>query len=192
MGKLGYRIYRNPLFLFGLAVPAYFLLFQRSPFFHAYPPRETWKSIMSLNAAMVIFYGAIGYAIGYGTLAWLVLPMLHVATAAGGWLFYIQHQFEDTTWENADDWNFQVAALQGSSYYALPPALNWITGNIGLHHIHHLNSMIPNYRLVECIEASPELAELNKLTLTESFKCARLKLWDEERRALVGFDDIRT
>ena len=110
---------------------------------------------------------------------WVGLPVLHIASATGGWLFFIQHQFEETTWDKAEGWDFQVAALLGSSYYKMPRVLNWFTGNIGLHHIHHLNSMIPNYRLHDCLDASPELKSINRLTLRDSIRCARLKLWDE-------------
>ncbi len=188
--KMRYRLYRHPLFLFGFGVPFYFLVLQRTPWIHPFPASECWRSVLGLNLAMLIFYGSIGYAIGYANLALIAFPMLHVAAAAGGWLFYIQHQFEDTLWEHSEDWNFQVGALQGSSYYELPAVLNWFTGNIGLHHIHHLNSTIPNYRLVECLKASPELQNLNRLSLADSLKCARLKLWDEEKRKLVGFDEV--
>ena len=127
---------------------------------------------------------------GFSNVLWVGLPVLHIASAAGGWLFFIQHQFEETTWDKAEGWDFQVAALLGSSYYKLPRVLNWFTGNIGLHHIHHLNSMIPNYRLHDCLAASPELKSINRLTLRDSIKCARLKLWDENQRRLIGFDEL--
>lgn len=185
--KVIYRIYRNPLFLFGLGVPMFFVLLQRLPFGHPYPARETWKSVMALNVSLAAVYVPLGMMMGFKELFLIALPMLHVATAVGGWLFFIQHQFEDTHWETSDSWSFQVAALHGSSYYALPPLLNWFTGSIGLHHIHHLNSMIPNYRLPECLAASPELIELNRLNLWASLKCANLKLWDEDNRKLVTF-----
>jgi omega-6 fatty acid desaturase (delta-12 desaturase) len=187
LGKARYRLYRNPIFLFGIGVPFYFMIIQRFPWFHPYPARETWKSVMGLNAGLVLFYGAIGAFTGYSNLFFVVWPLLHVASAVGGWLFFIQHQFEETVWEGSEDWTFQVAALFGSSYYALHPVLNWFTGSIGLHHIHHLNSMIPNYRLKECLEASPELRTMNRITLWDSFGCARLKLWDAEQRRLVTF-----
>lgn len=188
-GKLRYRIYRHPLFLFGLGVPVFFAIIQRLPWFHPYPMRETWRSVMGLNVALLAVWGTIGWIVGYDRLFWIAWPMLHIATASGGWLFFIQHQFEDTVWEESDDWTFQVAALHGSSYYALHPVLNWFTGSIGLHHIHHLNSMIPNYRLDECLGASPELRALNRVTLWESLGCARLKLWDEDKRRLVTFEE---
>lgn len=191
MGRLHYRIYRHPLFLFGLGVPFFFLILQRTPWLHPIKPREAWRSVMALNAGMVAFYGSLAYLFGLSNVLWIAVPILHAASAIGGWLFFIQHQFEETHWEESGSWDFQVAAVMGSSYYALPSILNWFTGDIGLHHIHHLNSMIPNYRLQDCLKASPELQSLNKLTLMESFKCARLKLWDEDNRRLVGFADVR-
>ena len=190
--KLRYRVYRSPLFLFGLGVPLYFLVLQRVPWFHPYPARDTWKSVVGLNVVLAAVYGPIIYFTGAASFFMVALPMLHVATAAGGWLFFVQHQFEETQWDENSNWSFQAAALYGSSYYALHPILNWFTGNIGLHHIHHLNSMIPNYRLVDCMRANPELAEINRLTLQESLNCANLKLWDEERRMLIPFKALKS
>ncbi len=189
--QLGYRVYRHPLFLFGVGVPFYFIILQRCPWGHPYPASETWKSVVGLNAALVAVYGTLGWLTGYSQLFFVVWPMIHVASALGGWLFYIQHQFEDTLWDSTDGWNFQVAALQGSTFYDLPPVLNWFTGNIGMHHVHHLNSMVPNYRLAACMDACPELKSINRMTLWESLKCARLKLWDEDTRQLVGFRAVR-
>jgi omega-6 fatty acid desaturase (delta-12 desaturase) len=189
--KVRYRIYRHPLFLFGFGVPFFFLILQRVPWFHPVKPKDAWPSVMALNAAIVVVYGALSYVAGASYVFWVAWPTLHAASAIGGWLFFIQHQFEETHWEHGEDWDFQIAAVMGSSYYALHPVLNWFTGDIGLHHIHHLNSMIPNYRLQDCLKASPELQSMNKLTLMESFKCARLKLWDEDNRRLVGFSDVR-
>jgi len=190
LGKLHYKLYRHPLFLFGLGVPTYFVILQRLPWFHALPPRETWKSVLTLNIGLVVLYAPLCYFFGALNVLWVGLPVLHLAAALGGWLFFIQHQFEETTWDKAEGWDFQVAALLGSSYYDLPKVFNWFTGNIGLHHIHHLNSMIPNYRLSACLEASPELKSINRLTLRDSIRCARLKLWDEDQRRLVGFDEL--
>lgn len=189
-GKLRYRLYRNPIFLFGFGVPFYFAIIQRSPWLHALPARDAWKSVMGLNLALVAFYAPLVYVFGWSDVLFVVWPIVHLASAIGGWLFFVQHQFEETRWDIAGEWDFQVAALLGSSFYDLPRALNWITGNIGLHHIHHLNSMIPNYRLVDCLNACPELKALNRLTLFESFECARLKLWDEANRRMVRFDEL--
>jgi omega-6 fatty acid desaturase (delta-12 desaturase) len=148
--------------------------------------------VLALNVAIVVVYGLLGFAIGYLALALIALPAIVVASAIGGWLFFIQHQFEETYWANGEFWDFQVAAVLGSSNYVLPKLLNWFTGSIGLHHIHHLNSMIPNYRLAECLDANPEFKAVNRIGLLESFKCARLALWDEERRCLVSFAEARS
>ncbi|MBN9354561.1 MAG: fatty acid desaturase [Hyphomicrobium denitrificans] len=188
--RLRYRLYRNPLFLFGIGVPAYFVILQRLPWMHALPPSQTWRSVLGLNIGLALFYAPLFYFFGWSNVLWVGLPVLHVASAAGGWLFFIQHQFEETTWDKAEGWDFQVAALLGSSYYKLPRVLNWFTGNIGLHHIHHLNSMIPNYRLMACLNASPELQSINQLSLRDSLRCARLKLWDETERRLIRFDEL--
>lgn len=188
--KLRYRLYRNSLFLFGIGVPTYFVILQRLPWVHALAPSQTWRSVLGLNVGLIAFYAPLFYFFGWSNVLWVGLPILHIASAAGGWLFFIQHQFEETTWDKAEGWDFQVAALLGSSYYKLPRVLNWFTGNIGLHHIHHLNSMIPNYRLMACLDASPELQEINQLSLRDSIRCARLKLWDEAERRLIRFDEL--
>jgi omega-6 fatty acid desaturase (delta-12 desaturase) len=188
--RLRYRIYRHPIFLFIFGVPFYFIVLQRLPWFHGLEARDAWKSVVGLNAVVVAIYGTLAYLLGIGTFAMVFLPIVVIAAATGGWLFFIQHQFEETHWEEPDNWDFQVAAIHGSSYYALPRVLQWFTGNIGLHHIHHLNSMIPNYRLQECMDALPELASINRLTVLESLKCVRLTLWDSHARRLIGFDDI--
>lgn len=190
-GRMRYRFYRNPLFLFLVGVPVFFLILQRVPWGHPLPIRESWKSVFGLDVAMVTVYGLLGWLITFKLLLLIAAPAILVASAIGGWLFFIQHQFEHTLWESAQEWDFQIAAVHGSSYYVLPTILNWFTGNIGLHHIHHLNSMIPNYRLQECLAASQEFQSLNRLTLLESFRCARLTLWDDERRQLIAFSDLR-
>jgi acyl-lipid omega-6 desaturase (Delta-12 desaturase) len=186
--KRWYRLYRNPIFLFGFAVPFYFMVLQRLPLDHPLPRLQAWASVMSLNGAMLGVYAILVYVFGFWNFLFVAIPVIHIASAVGGWLFFVQHQFDETHWNRPPDWDQQVAALFGSSYYKLPPLLNWFTGNIGLHHIHHLNSMIPNYRLMDCLHNSPDLQSLNRLTLWESLKCVNYKLWDEERRVLVGFN----
>ncbi|MEQ1698152.1 MAG: fatty acid desaturase [Hyphomicrobiaceae bacterium] len=190
MRKIWYRIYRNPLFLFGFGVPFYFMVLQRLPLDHPLPKRQAWASVMALNAGMLAVYGTLGYIFGIWNLLFVAVPVIHIASAAGGWLFYVQHQFDSAHWDRPPDWDVQVAAVFGSSYYALHPVLNWFTGNIGLHHIHHLNSMIPNYRLMACLKASPDLQSLNRLTLWQSLKCVNYKLWDEDRKRLIGFSEL--
>ena len=190
--RLRYRVYRHPLFLFGFGVPFYFLVLQRLPWFHGLKATESWRSVMALNASIVAVYGVLGWLLGFSAVAMVVLPMLHVASALGGWLFFVQHQFDETEWYKPEEWDFQVAAVHGSSYYVLPKPLQWITGNIGLHHIHHLNSMVPNYRLQECLDALPELSMINRLTMIDSLRCVRLTLWDDTKRRLVSYREAMT
>ncbi len=198
--QLMYRTYRNPLVLLIFGTPFYVLVLQRLPlnqatnFYENYqtlPKSSIWKSIMLMNASIVIVYSALASVIGLGPLLAVYLPILVVTSWIGGWLFYIQHQFEDTYWEKNDNWNIQEAALLGSSYYALPKILQWFTGNIGLHHIHHLCSKIPNYKLQECMDAKPELETINKLTLHQSLDCVHLKLWDEQKEQMISFGQIK-
>lgn len=185
--RLRYRFYRHPLILHLIGPPIYFLLLQRLPVGLALPGRQAWLSIMGLNLALVVVYGGLIAAFGVFTVLIALVPPALIASWSGGWLFFVQHQFEHTHWEESERWNLQFAALGGSSYYVLPPVLQWFTGNIGLHHIHHLNSRIPNYRLQECLDAEPLLATISRLSLRESLGCVGLSLWDEEQRRLVTF-----
>lgn len=189
--RAAYRLYRNPLVLLVVGAPLHFTVLQRLPPRMSFSSRETWRSVLSLNAAIIAFYGLLAVAVGLEALLMAYLPMIVIASWIGGWMFYVQHQFENANWTSDRNWEFQVAAIHGSSYLVLPRLLQWFTGSIGLHHVHHLNSMIPNYRLQECLDGSPELRSMSRLTIAQSLKCARLALWDEERRKLVGFRDIR-
>ena len=187
--RLGYRIYRHPLILHVLGPPLYFVLFERSPFGHALPARELWRSIMALNLALAALYGGLMLVFGVWPTLIAVTSVALVASWVGAWLFFIQHQFEHTHWEDGEAWDLHVAALNGSSYYVLPPLLNWLTGNIGLHHIHHLNSRVPSYRLQECMAGDARLASISRLSLGESLRCIGLSLWDEDERRLIRFSD---
>lgn len=182
-----YRLYRHPLLLHVIGPPLYFILFQRSPFGQALPFADAWRSIMALNLALLLVYGGLIALVGAGVVAMVVLPVACVASWVGAWLFFVQHQFEDTHWEESGDWTQQRAALSGSSYYVMPKILQWFTGNIGLHHIHHLNSRIPSYRLQACLDAEPMLGTISRLSLRESFQCIGLALWDPTTRKLVSF-----
>ncbi|MGQ0528201.1 MAG: fatty acid desaturase [Alphaproteobacteria bacterium] len=192
----GYRLYRNPVAMLIFGTPFYTIIGMRLPFnqsmgfFEGYktlPKSSIWKSVMLTNVGLVVFYGALSFVIGWAPILTVYLPVLIVTTWIGGWLFYVQHQFEDAYWERNKDWDIYEASLRGSSYYALPPILQWFTGNIGLHHIHHLCLKIPNYKLQECLNALPELGKINKLTLRESLGCMGFKLWDEEQNKMVPF-----
>jgi len=190
--RLQYRLYRNPFILFTLGAPIYFLVLQRFPFGAQLPLLETMSSIGPLNVALVAVYGSLMAAVGVKLLLMAYLPVMLISSWIAGWLFFVQHQFEEAYWEDHEEWDFHLAAVRGSSYYALPKVLQWFTGNIGLHHIHHMCSRIPNYRLQKCMDDCEELRHASpKLSLLESFKCMRLSLWDEERRKLVGFGDLR-
>jgi omega-6 fatty acid desaturase (delta-12 desaturase) len=190
MRRLAYRIYRNPVFLLVIGGPVHFLLLQRFPTTLKRPAWEMWSSVMSHNLVMALFYGALLVLLGWEHFTILVLPILVVAAAMGVWLFYVQHQFENTSWEKNENWDRQTAALLGSSYYELPRVLQWFTGNIGLHHIHHLCSHIPNYRLQECLDALPELKSINRMTILQSLKTAPLALWDTDKNKLVSFHGV--
>jgi acyl-lipid omega-6 desaturase (Delta-12 desaturase) len=189
--RAAYRLYRNPLVLLLVGAPLHFIVLQRLPPRMSFSSRETWRSVLSLDAAIFVFYGTLAAVVGFKALLLVYLPMILIASWIGGWMFYVQHQFQNANWASDRDWEFQVAAIKGSSYCVLPHLLRWFTGSIGLHHVHHLNSMIPNYRLQECLEDSPELQSMSRLTVAQSVTCVRLALWDEERQKLVGFRDIR-
>ena len=190
-----YRLYRHPLVLLMIGTPLYVIILQRFPynqatgFYNGYQSLSVssiWKSIMMTNLFILLIYGTASLLIGLPTVLAVYLPILVMTTWLGGWLFYIQHQFEDTYWENSDNWNRQEAALLGSSYYHLPRILQWFTGNIGLHHIHHLSSDIPNYKLQDCMNGMPELADVNRITIKDSLQSLSLHLWDEDKKQLVS------
>lgn len=186
-----YRIYRHPFVLFVIG-PAYlFLLRHRYPCAVGEMGRQIWWSVVATNAAIVAFYGALMYLLGWQTVLAIQLPITLLAASMGVWLFYIQHQFDPTHWAKGDDWNRTDAALHGSSYYDLPAPLMWITGNIGIHHVHHLSSRIPYHKLPQVLEDHPVLKDMGRLTFTESLKCVRLTLWDEEAKRLVPFSAAR-
>jgi acyl-lipid omega-6 desaturase (Delta-12 desaturase) len=185
-GRLGYRIYRHPIVLFGFG-PAYlFLLRHRLPIGLMKESRH-WLSAMGSNAATAVLAAAAVYQFGIGTVALVFLPVLLTAASIGVWLFYIQHQFEEAHWDYDDSWSFHEAALRGSSHLELPPVLRWFTANIGVHHVHHLVSRIPFYRLPEVLRAFPQLAAVNRLTPRDTLATLRLALWDEDQRRMVGF-----
>ena len=190
--RLAYRLYRNPLVMVLLGAPINFIVLQRLPTGHERRCRQSRRSILSLDLALLLVFGIPCALFGVFPVLGTYLPVMIIASWVGNWLFYVQHQFEDTHWERNADWNFHVAAVSGSSYFKLPPILQWFSGNIGLHHVHHLCSRVPNYRLQACLDAAPELHEVAKLiTLRESLRCWRLALWDEPRQLLVGFGDLK-
>lgn len=192
LGRLVYRLYRNPLVLFGLGPSYIFLLKNRLPFGLMRSGRRYWASAMGTNAALAVAVTTLAYLGGWMTVVFIYLPTTLIAASIGMWLFYVQHQFEETHWEGSEDWQLHAAALHGSSHYVLPLVLRWLTANIGVHHVHHLYSRIPFYRLPEVLRDHPALDEAQRLTLRQSFSCVRFHLWDEETRRLVSFAQARS
>jgi len=190
-GRLKYRAYRHPIVLFVLG-PAYmFLLIHRLPINVVKGGKSFWASTMGTNLALLTILGTIYWVGGWQPLALIFVPTVCVAASAGVWLFYVQHQFEDTHWDHPPDWQVHEAALHGSSHYVMPPILQWFSGNIGVHHVHHLYSRIPFYRLTEVLRDHKALLEAQRLTIAESISTARLHLWDEAERKLVSFRTMR-
>ena len=153
--------------------------------------KEVWISAMSTNVAIAAIVVGMSSWIGVHSFLLVQLPITVLASSIGIWLFYVQHQFEHTYWDHQDDWSFQSGALQGSTHFDLPAPLRWFTANIGIHHVHHLASRIPSYRLHEVLRDHPRLRAVSRLTLRDSIRCFRLALWDEEQRRLVAFRDLR-
>lgn len=189
-GRWLYRLYRNPVVLFILG-PAYlFLLQNRLPIGLMRAGWGYWVSAMGTNAMIALVLAALLWAGGWEAVLLIYLPCAISAATIGVWLFYVQHQFEQTHWSKGEDWQLHHAALEGSSHYVLPQPLRWLTGNIGIHHVHHLYSRIPFYRLPEVLRHHATLAEAQRLTIAESFATVRLHLWDEARGKLVSFSDL--
>ncbi|MDB5973104.1 MAG: hypothetical protein JWQ90_5554 [Hydrocarboniphaga sp.] len=187
--RFAYQLARNPVVLFLLAPLFVFVLMQRLPKPRA-DARER-QSVWWTNLAILCV--AIGLSWIFGVAAYLLIQLitLAVAGAAGLWMFYIQHQFEDVYWERGDNWDYAAAALEGSSFYKLPRILQWFSGSIGFHHIHHLSARIPNYNLQKCHEADPLFQKVKPITLSTSLKSMSLRLWDEKSRKLVGYGHLR-
>ena len=177
--------------MLGLGPFYLFVLKHRLPVQLMRAGRAPWFSVMSTNIAIAAVVGLLMVVLGVRDVLLVQAPITLLASSAGVWLFYVQHQFEHTYWERGADWNLHTGALHGSSHYDLPPVLRWFTANIGIHHVHHLASRIPCYRLGEALHEHPELRSVSRLTLMESFRCLRLALWDEDKRRLVGFREAR-
>jgi acyl-lipid omega-6 desaturase (Delta-12 desaturase) len=188
--QLRYRLYRHPVVMFGLGPLWIFLLQQRLPLGLTRAGPGPWVSTMGTNLAIAVLMVSLVWLFGWTTLVLVHIPIVVMAGAAGIWLFYVQHQFEDTHWAVDEDWTFPEAALQGSSYYDLPGPLGWITANIGIHHVHHLASRIPFYRLPEVLRDFPELMAMSRISIRDSLEGVKLVLWDESRRKLVPFRAI--
>ncbi|NOX87755.1 MAG: fatty acid desaturase [Calditrichaeota bacterium] len=188
--RIAYRVFRNPLVMFGLGPVILFLVSMRIPSKES--KKEERRSVIITNIALILIVLGLGFSIGFSVYFKILIPVTFIAGAAGIWLFYVQHQFEDSYWSKNADWDMIKSALKGSSYYKLPKILQWFTGNIGLHHIHHLRPRIPNYYLQSCNDNIPAFSEIKPLTISTSLKSLWLDLWDENKEKLVSFRSLRT
>ncbi|BDS07200.1 hypothetical protein NT6N_22400 [Oceaniferula spumae] len=188
-GKFKYQMTRNPFILFTITPLVMFVVVQRFAFKSA--KRREKISVWMMNIAIVgLAWGLISI---FGFIPWLICQLITIgiASSAGFWLFYVQHQFEDAYWENTDSWEYTDAAMKGSSYYKLPKILQWFSGNIGFHHVHHLSSRIPNYNLERCHYSDPMFTAVPPMSLWDSFRCLNVRLWDEEAKKLISFGQLK-
>jgi len=188
--RFAYRLARNPIVLFGLA--PFFLFFIKQRFPAAKAARRERHSVAWTNLGVVLLAVGMSWIFGLKSYLLLQLVILMVAGSAGVWLFYVQHQFEGVYWERNGEWDYSTAALKGSSFYKLPKVLQWFSGNIGFHHIHHLSPRIPNYRLEKCHRAEPLFQTVRPVTLISSLKSFTFRLWDERSGKLVGYRALRS
>jgi omega-6 fatty acid desaturase (delta-12 desaturase) len=185
--KLGYRLFRNPLVMFSVG-PIVALVVGPRLIARSARPRMR-RSVIGTNVALALLVGALCWLIGWRDYLLVQAPTVLLAGSAGIWLFYVQHQFEDAYWETAPDWSYADAALRGSSYLKLPRLLQFFSGNIGLHHVHHLSARIPNYNLQRAHDENPIFHDVPVLSLRDGLRAVRLKLWDEERGRMVTFGE---
>ena len=186
--RLTYRLYRNPWIYFGLSPGYYFLLRNRWPGKGA--KKRDVLSVVYTDLALIIIWVVASLTIGLKVFLLVQLPVLLMATTCGVWLFYVQHQFQGVYWARHQNWDPVRGAMEGASFYQLPRLLQWFTGNIGFHHLHHVRPAIPNYHLQSCHRGIPALQSVRPLTLRSSLNCLKWKLYDEQRRDLVGFAGI--
>jgi omega-6 fatty acid desaturase (delta-12 desaturase) len=185
-GRLAYRAFRNPLIMFGLGPIYAMVVYPR--FVRGGERPRLRRSVLGTDLVLVLLVGGLCRLVGWQAYLLVQGPVMLLASAAGVWLFYVQHQFEDTYWESGERWSYADAALRGSSYLKLPRLLQFFTGNIGLHHVHHLSARVPNYHLQRAHDDNPIFHDVPVVTLWQGLRAPRLKLWDEDRRRLVGFD----
>ena len=190
LGRVGYRLMRNPFVL--LVLGPLWALFLEPRLVPGWARERFWRKIVATDIAIVAIIAALGALLGWGAVALVQVPSAMLAGAAGVWLFYVQHQFEGVYWVRNDSWSYAESALRGSSHLKLPKVLQFFTGNIGLHHVHHLSPRIPNYNLQRAHDENPVFHDVPTLSLWDGIRTLRLKLYDEERGELVGFSAART
>tara|TARA_B100001939_G_scaffold329880_1_gene326505 strand:- start:6331 stop:7380 length:1050 start_codon:yes stop_codon:yes gene_type:complete len=189
--RLAYRIYRAPAIMLGIGPVYLFVIKYRLPLDLIRRHPKLFISVMGTNFGIAGVLTALGVSFGFMNVMMVHAPVVFLSSAIGVWLFYIQHQFEQTYWKMEGDWNFHEASVMASSYYDLPQPLRWFSGDIGIHHIHHLSCRIPNYRLRAGLAEIPELQQLNRIGLRDSLLCFRLALWDEKAQRLISFRNLR-
>ncbi|MBL9116922.1 MAG: fatty acid desaturase [Verrucomicrobiaceae bacterium] len=187
--RFAYRLARNPLVMFLLGPLFLFLVWNRITTRTA--GMKERMSVYLTNLGIISIAVGMSYLFGWQNYIFSQFIVMSVAGTIGVWMFYVQHQFEGVYWERQEDWDFATAAMHGSSFYKLPKILQWFSGNIGFHHIHHLSSRIPNYHLEQCHKSEPFFQKVKPITLVSSLKCAGYRLWDEEKRELVGYKRLR-
>lgn len=187
--KLFYRLYRNPLLMFGLGPALVFFISNRFTF-KGYSRQERF-SVYLTNLGIFTIALVLCLTIGWKAYVLIQFPMMYLAAVAGVYLFYVQHQYDEVYWTDDKNWDFKLVALQGCSFFKLPKVLQWFTGNIGFHHIHHLSFKIPNYYLEACHNESPVFKQIKPITFFKSFRTLRLRLWNEETRRLVSFRSLK-
>jgi omega-6 fatty acid desaturase (delta-12 desaturase) len=180
-----YRVYRNPVVMFLIAAPLIFILQNRITR-KSLQTRENWGIVLT-NITLLILLTVTGLLLGFRTILLIQLPVFYLASVWGVWLFYVQHQFRDVHWYRSEKWDYETVALQGSSFYKLPRLLQWFSGNIGFHHVHHLSARIPNYKLEQCHRENEIFQGISPISFWGSMKSLRLRLWDEKRQELVTF-----
>ena len=188
--RIAYRLYRHPVVLFGLG-PAYLFLLQNRIPDRGWLHWRSWISPMATNAAIAAVATIVIWIVGIRPFLLVQVPIVLLAASIGVWLFYVQHQFEEAFWAKSNAWTVHEAALHGSSHYDLPSVLRWFTANIGVHHVHHLCSRIPYYRLSRVLHDHPDLRDVGRITLLDSLTSVRLVLWDETRRRMISFRELR-
>ncbi len=188
--RLLYRLYRHPAVMLLIGPTYQFIIKHRLPLDTPRTWRREWASVHWTNVGVAALVVLMGLAVGFGRFALIQLPITLVAGSVGVYLFYVQHQYEDTYWRYRESWNYYAAGLEGASHLVMPKVLQWFTANIGLHHIHHVSSRIPNYHLQRCYDENPALQRVTRLTLGESLRTLGLTLWDEDERRLVGFREL--